>query len=264
MAQKMPNRLPFSETAHPTLADAIETRKLLAHQLLPELARPIASLSYNPWITTRRDDKKEYEAEPEVGFTHDYSVAAVYLFTEPIPTGLKMITPKRIIFQVRAADQGWATFGGEGMFEDSCTWFEASILRPCDTHHNGAHTAPEGILQKTWWDAPDARDDFKKHGWDFVEGEDEQLTWPVVNLTESTEFSNYRVEWEKGVVPVDEDAVGTGGEWEGGVIPGVDVDDEYGVGDGEGFLELLGPGCIVVLWARAEVGFRVSLSVHVY
>ncbi|KAJ4172033.1 hypothetical protein NW754_007631 [Fusarium falciforme] len=234
MAQETPNPLPFSETTHTTLAAAIEARQLLADQLLPELARPITSLSYNPWIAKRRDDKQEYEAEPQVwGFIHDYSVAAAYLFTEPIPTGLKMVTPKRIIFQTRAADQGWATFGGEGTFENSHTWFEASILRPRDAHHDGAHVAPEGILRETWWGAPGARDDLKEHGWDFVEGEDGQLTWTVCNnLTASSEFRNYRVEWERGVVP--------------------DVDDEDAVGTGEGFLELLRPGCIVVLWARAE------------
>ncbi|UPK95211.1 hypothetical protein LCI18_006146 [Fusarium solani-melongenae] len=236
MAQETLNPLPFSETTHTTLAAAIEARQLLADQLLPELARPITSLSYNPWIANRRDDKQEYEAKPQVGgIIHDYSVAAAYLFTEPIPSELKMVTAKRIIFQTRAADQGWATFGGEGTFENSHTWFEASILRPCDTHHDGAHVVPEGILRETWWGVPGARDDLRKHGWDFVEGEDEELTWTVCNnLTASSEFRNYRVEWERGVLPDDDD------------------DDGDAVGTGGGFLELLGPGCIIVLWARAE------------
>ncbi|KAJ4327405.1 hypothetical protein N0V84_002176 [Fusarium piperis] len=124
MDQETPNPLPFSETAHTTLADVTETRQILADLLLPELARPITSVSYNPWITKRRDDRQEYEAELIGGNLNDYSIAALYLFTEPLPTELKMVTeprptelkmvtPKRIIFQTQAKDQGWATFGGE-------------------------------------------------------------------------------------------------------------------------------------------------------
>ncbi|EEU35566.1 uncharacterized protein NECHADRAFT_86792 [Fusarium vanettenii 77-13-4] len=233
MSEEAPNPLPFSETTHTTLAAAIEARQLLADQLLPELARPITSLSYNPWIAKRRDDKQEYETDSEGGFIHEYSVGAIYLFTEPIPTGLKMVTPKRIIFQTRAADQGWATFGGEGTFENSHTWFEASILRPIDTAHDGAHVLPESILQQTWWGPAGARSHLNKLGWDFVEVEDGELTWTVCcNITASSEYRNYRVEWELDVEP--------------------EIDDEDAVGDGYGFLELLEPGCIVALWARAE------------
>ncbi|RSL40773.1 hypothetical protein CEP54_016028 [Fusarium duplospermum] len=216
MAQETSNPLPFYEPTHTTLAAATETRQLLADQLLPELARPITSLSYNPWITKRRDDKQEYEAEAIVwGGLHDYSTAALYLHTEPMPTGLKMFTAKRIIFQTRAADQGWATFGGDGTFENSHTWFDASILRPLDIGNNGQNTALEANLRCNLWDAPCARDEIRVHGWEFVEGEDGQIKWR-----------------ERGVVAEDV--------------------DEMATGTGEGFLELLGPGCIVVLWARAE------------
>ncbi|RSL76625.1 hypothetical protein CEP51_009797 [Fusarium floridanum] len=234
MAQEAPNPLPFSESTHTTLAAATQTRQLLADQLLPELARPITSFSYNPWITKRRDDMQEYEAEAMVwGDLQDYSTAALYLHTEPMPTGLKMFTAKRIIFQTRAADQGWATFGGEGTFENSHTWFDASILRPLDTCNNGENSALGANLRCTLWDTPRARDEIREHGWEFVEGEDGQIKWRVCNnLTAISEYRNYKVEWEKGVVSEDL--------------------DEMAVGTGEGFLELLGPGCIVVLWARAE------------
>ncbi|RSM19546.1 hypothetical protein CDV31_001706 [Fusarium ambrosium] len=234
MAQETPNPLPFCEPAHTTLAAATETRQVLADQLLPELARPITSFSYNPWIAKRRDDKQEYEAEAMVwGDLQDYSTAALYLYTEPMPMGLKMFTAKRIIFQTRAADQGWATFGGEGTFENSHTWFDASILRPLDTGNNGGNSALEANLRFTLWDAPCAKDEIREHGWEFVEGEDGQIKWRVCNnLTARSEFRNYRVEWENGVVSEDV--------------------EEMAVGTGEGFLELLGPGCIVVLWARAE------------
>lgn len=237
MDQETPNLLPFSQTTRITLAAAAETRQLLAKRLLPELAGPIASFSYNPWIATRRDDGQEYGARSSEWSNDDYSVAALYLFTEPLPKELKIVNARRIIFQTRAADQGWATFGGEGTFENSHTWFEASILRPRGADNDGADASFEAILGSTWWDVRRSRDELRNHGWDFVEGEDGRLTWRVCNnLTASRRFRNYRVEWEEGVV--------------------TNVEDEMAMGRGEGFLELLGPGCIVVLWARAEVGLR--------
>ncbi|KAJ3538404.1 hypothetical protein NM208_g5919 [Fusarium decemcellulare] len=232
MGEIIANLLPYSQTSHPTLAAARETRQILAHALLPELARPIA---YKPWLVKRRDDEQEHRAGfSRQGTGDSYSIAALYLSTERIPTGLTMVAPQRIIFQTRAADQGWATFGGDGTFDNSHTWFEASILRPLDSRApNEADASLEDILQDTWWDVSRARNELMAHGWDFVEGPDERIAWRVCNnLTASGDYQNYKVEWTRGVE--------------------TNVENERAVGRGEGFLELLQPGCIVVLWARAE------------
>jgi hypothetical protein len=241
MSQESIDLLPFSQSSHPTLAAAREARQVLADLLLPELARPITTISYNPWLAARRDDRHDYRAQAlNHGFDDEHSIAAWFLSTEPIPEPtterLSTITHQRIVFQTRAADQGWATFGGDGTFENSHTWFEASILRPNvpSCQQNESNVEPEGALwDMSWWDIADAREDLRAQGWEFVKGENGCLSWRVCNnLTASSEFRNYTVEWRRNVVAA--------------------VDDERAMGNGEGFLQLLGPGCIVVLWARAE------------
>ncbi|KAF5632702.1 hypothetical protein F52700_6238 [Fusarium sp. NRRL 52700] len=240
MSQESMDLLPFSQSSHPTLAAANEARQVLAGLLLPELARPITSLVYNPWLVARRDGRHDYRAQAlNHGFDDEYSIAAWFLSTGPIPKptteGLSTITPQRIVFQTRVADQGWADFGGDGTFENSHTWFEASILRPvgpsCQQNESNVHE--EALSDISWWDIADAREDLRAQGWEFVEGENGRLSWKVCNnLTASSDFRNYKVEWRRDIVAA--------------------VDDERAIGTGEGFLQLLGPGCIVVLWARAE------------
>ncbi|KAF5668245.1 ubiquitin ligase [Fusarium denticulatum] len=246
MSQESIDLLPFSQPFHPTLAASRETREDLARLLLPELARPIISLVYNPWLATRRDDRQDYRAQAlDHGFDDEHSIAAWYLSTEPIPEptteGLSMVTPQRIVFQTRAADQGWATFGGDGTFENSHTWFEASILRSVGQgcQQNESNAPKDALRDRSWWDIADAREDLRAQGWEFVEGENGRLSWRVCNnLTASSEFRNYTVEWRRNIVAA--------------------AEDERAIGNGEGFLQLLGPGCIVVLWARAEQRFWVN------
>lgn len=231
-----PLLLPYSESCHTTLAAAVETRDVLAERFLPELARPIMSHGCNPWLANRRDEERQYRTKPTGrGTFNDYSIAGLYLTTEIIPTQMRNIIPQRIIFQTQAADQGWADNGGHGTFVNSHTWFEASILRPwsADGEDNGNKELPEGGQPDKWWDVTRAREDMRSRGWDFVEGEGGRLTWRVCNnLTACRRFRNYKVEWRRGVV--------------------TEVGDEKAVGKGEGFLELLTPGCVVALWARAE------------
>lgn len=201
------------------------------------------SFGYNPCLQKRRDDEEEYTTEYDET-EGGYGIAALYLSSQRIPTGLRITTPRRIVFQTRAADQGFASFGGEGTFGNSHTWFEASILKPwagSGGHTIEADTALEEVFDgdNTWWDVSHARGDLRSNGWDFVEGENGRLTWKVCNnLTACATFRNYRVEWTRGVA--------------------TEVEDERAVGRGEGFLKLLKPGYKVVLWARAEVGLRAS------
>lgn len=83
-------------------------------------------------------------------------------------------------------------------------------------------------------DASPLRNDLRDKGWDFVEAEDGRITWRMCNIImASSMYRDYRVEWARG------------GQEE--------LEDERTIGTGEGFLELLEPGFIVVLWARAEV-----------
>lgn len=82
--------------------------------------------------------------------------------------------------------------------------------------------------------ANSSRNDLRERGWDFVQAADGRIAWKVCNnITASNQYRDYRVEWRRG-------------------FQAEDV-DEMAVGRGEGFLELLEPGFIVVLWARAQV-----------
>ncbi|KAF4449585.1 ubiquitin-protein ligase [Fusarium austroafricanum] len=246
MTQQPDDWLLFSQDSHPSLADSGEAHDVIASFLPPELSRPIISLVYNPWLTARRDEVRDYRAVASTPESNDdYSIAALFLSTGPIPTdpqNLKKAIPQRIIFQTRSADQGWATFGGDGTFENSHTWFEASILRPWGPNHQqdaGDVPLEETLASISSWDPAEARDHLRTQGWDFVEGEDERITWRVCNnVTAQSEFQNYEVEWRRNLA--------------------TEVEDENAIGDGEGFLELLGPGCIVALWARAEQRYWVN------
>ncbi|KAM4055923.1 hypothetical protein HRG_002849 [Hirsutella rhossiliensis] len=235
---RSPSVLPYSCTFYPTLNGALSARRLLEHRLPPELAVAVVFLGYSPWLLKRRVEERRYNANDFWMPGPRASVAGLYLSTERIPTDIGPVIPQRIIFQTRAADQGWATFGGNGTFDNNHTWFEASILQP--SCRGGVGDDPrsvaledDNVLSNPWENAESARQALRDKGWDFVETEDGQITWRVCsNITARSDYRNYRVEWQRGVK--------------------TEVDDERAVGKGEGFLELLEPGCIVVLWARAE------------
>ncbi|OTA67908.1 hypothetical protein K449DRAFT_430014 [Hypoxylon sp. EC38] len=226
--------LPFRCAFHPTLENAEEVRSILENRVPREIAIEIVSLGYSPWLAKRRVHEERYHTElprPEAG----YSVAGLYLSSERIPVLEYKVIPRRIIFQTMAADQGWADFEGDGTFDNSHTWFEASILHPINpsTQTNSPLPALEDVLVNTWWDVESARSDLNEQGWDFVQREDRQLTWRTCNnITAQREYQDYWVEWIRRVE--------------------TEVEDERAKGKGEGFLELLEPGFIVVLWARAE------------
>ncbi|XXH02625.1 hypothetical protein Hte_009004 [Hypoxylon texense] len=238
--------LPFSQTFHATATDVDEVRSVLENKNLPpEFALRIVSLTYHPWLAKRRVHEGKYHvsrssnSKPTSDGSH---ITGLYLSSDPIPDNGRRADPQRIIFQTRAAGQGRADAGGDGTFQNSHTWFEASILRPFsqETGGNSQSVALEDALPDPWQtavtmslDDDSPRKDLRRMGWDFVEAEDGRITWKVChNITASGKYRNYRVEWKKGVQTA-----------------GV---DETAVGRGEGFLELLQPGFIVVLWARAQ------------
>ncbi|PHH89926.1 hypothetical protein CDD83_4933 [Cordyceps sp. RAO-2017] len=234
-SQKSEN-LPYTSTFHPTPQTAFGVRELLAHRLPPELAIPIVTLGYSPWLVKRRVEEQSYRAD-DFSSPSDPSVAGLYLSTEPIPLGIGKVIPQRVIFQTRAADQGWATFGGDGTFHNSHTWFEASILQPSsdrvEDEVRAAALEHDGDLSEPWEDAGSATQALRDKGWEFVRGQDGQITWRVCNsITARSKYKNYRVEWRRGL--------------------DTEVEDERATGKGEGFLELLQPGFAIVLWARAE------------
>ncbi|KAI0379295.1 hypothetical protein F5Y04DRAFT_260119 [Hypomontagnella monticulosa] len=249
---EQPPILPFTQPSHPTVTDAEKARLLLQDRiqpttLPPELAIHIVSLGYNPWLAHRRVHEWQFQAQRHPEDIDSFSVAGLYMSTARIPGGggnkggTRTVLPQRIIFQTRAADQGWATWGGEGTFGNSHTWFEASILRPCpgppgaevNENKEEGGALEEALAEERWWDVRAAREALRERGWEFVEAPDGSVAWRVCNnITARSEYRDYRVEWKRGVE--------------------TEVEDERAVGKGEGFLELLEPGCCVVLWARAE------------
>ncbi|KAI1077707.1 hypothetical protein F5B20DRAFT_583115 [Whalleya microplaca] len=221
MAPQALGMLSFSHIFRPGFTDADIVRFLLENnnpRLPPELVLKVVALSYDPWVSKCRDYEKRYYAR----FTRlgeEASVAGLYLSAKlPLVSGRRVV-PQRIIFQTRAADQGWADNGGKGTFHNSHTWFEAGILRPTttSTDQNGRGMPLEDVLTDTWWDVAAARAALRGRGWDFVETEEEQITWRVCNnITAQREYQDYRVEWRRGIETQveDERAVGRGnGFW---------------------------------------------------
>ncbi|KAI0833059.1 hypothetical protein F5Y06DRAFT_280711, partial [Hypoxylon sp. FL0890] len=233
-----PAILPFSQAFHPTPEDVETAIFLLKHRVPPELALLIVSFGYNPWLVECRDTEQNYQAaysRPGAGA----SVAGIYLSSQRIPFLGHRVIPQRIIFQTRAGDQGWTgTWERSGTFTYSNTWFEASILRPIHPDTANALTSTfEDAPENNWWDVASSREYFNQRGWDFVQRKDGQITWRVcTNILAQKKYRNYRVEWRRGVR--------------------TEAEDELGKGNGEGFLELLEPGSVIILWARAQRGER--------
>ncbi|KAF4592484.1 ubiquitin-protein ligase [Ophiocordyceps camponoti-floridani] len=224
--------LPYTRPPRPTAQDAFDARLLLQSRLPPELAIIIVNRAYPSWIVARRVERGVYHADD---FNH-LSIAGFYLNTRQIPMEPGSFCARSIVFQTRAADQGWATWGGEGTFHNSHTWFEASILRPLRGTQRARHEGElehEELPKRTWQYPHLAREAFNDRGWDFVYKENGKVTWRVSNnLTARSHDRDYRVEWRRGVDTVRESKEAQGG--------------------GKGFLERLRPGDMVVLWARAE------------
>lgn len=206
-----------------------------------KLAAEIIALAYSPLHVAHRVEQRAYHANEFWRPGSKASVAALYLSTGPLPQPrLGKAVAQRIVFQTKAADQGWADWGGDGTFNNSNTWFEASILRPALPGLEG-HVKGETLhnqLSRTWETPLRARATLKRHGWDFIENTDGSVVWRVSNnITASSAYRNYRVKWERGVE--------------------TRVEDEREVGKGHGFIERLESGYIVVLWARATVSLSI-------
>ncbi|PHH72041.1 hypothetical protein CDD80_4818 [Ophiocordyceps camponoti-rufipedis] len=232
--------LPYTRPLKPTEQDAFNALLLLQARLPPELALIIVNRAYSSWVVARREERRVYHADDFGQYDlRNNSIAGFYLATRQIPMEPGSFCARSIVFQTRAADQGWATWGGEGTFHNSHTWFEASILRPLrgtQRARQGNHEGELGhdeSLPRTWQYPDLAREAFNDRGWDFVYKENGKVTWRVANnLTACSDDRDYRVEWRRGVETVRESKKAQGG--------------------GKGFLERLQAGDMVVLWARAE------------
>ncbi|KAJ8119875.1 hypothetical protein ONZ43_g3271 [Nemania bipapillata] len=228
----------FTKTGfNPTVDDVIEVRRVLTglgvgnHTLPMEIALMIISLaSYHPRISSANMSEAIYRADQFWRPGPDASVAELYLAATTLPVSHSIARAMSITFQMKGADQGWADNGGEGTYFNSHTWYEASILRPRSQAASvAALTGPDVRNFRT---PPEARDHLEGQGWDMVE-DNGAVVWRVHNnVTASHEYRHYKVDWVAGVP--------------------TEVGDPRAMGDGEGFLELLRPNDVIVLWARAE------------
>ncbi|KAI1466651.1 uncharacterized protein F4812DRAFT_60811 [Daldinia caldariorum] len=256
--------LPFAQPLHPTLRDAEEVRAILERKVPPELAVQIVSLGYSPWVAKRRADEcifyPDYSSPDE-----NHCVAVLHLASERVPdddgddgnddNGRRRVVPRRVIFQTSAAYGGWVSDRSsyfakeEDAFRNSHARFDASILRPLSpspssssssSSSRGAERQGTGqdmlppleiAVSDCWWEPRAAADALREKGWEFVEAEDGRIEWRVCNNSEAhREWQDYKVEWTRGLR--------------------ADSKDDDRVGKGAGFVELLKPGYIVVLWAR--------------
>ncbi|KAB2579277.1 E3 ubiquitin ligase complex SCF subunit sconC [Lasiodiplodia theobromae] len=267
-----PADLPASYTYRTTWPDFTFVRALVYHFPLRSrrffnagIHLRVAALGCRPWVVGRRSERRSYSVDGDgdlvtsssVGSTsistssssNRSSVAGLYLSTEPLPSpsldyGLWLPIPQRIVFQVRAVGQGWVRSdcggsggGGSDTLDGRHAWFEASILKPvigfAGLATEGA-TLQDVMAGETWETPVQVRGALARHGWEFVEREEDGgVVWKVCNsVTTSGRYQDCRVEWKRGVE--------------------TRVEDESAVGKGDGFLERLTSGYIVVLWARAE------------
>lgn len=145
--------------------------------LPPELSLRILSLAgYEPRIVRHRKATMRYTANDFLQPGGDYSVAALYLTTPPLPRSCRRAAWATI--QMRSADQGWASFGGDGTYVNSHTWFEVSILRPLA----GGTSLVEGpehlesTLGQTFCIPEDAGETLQGQGWQMVDSNG-RVTW---------------------------------------------------------------------------------------
>lgn len=155
--------------------------KAMPGHLPPELALSIlAHADYHPRIISSRAEELEYHANDFWEPGPQASVAALYLTTQALPSYFRRAS--RITLQMRSADQGWATFGGDGTYDNSHTWFEACILRPLA---NTTASEPPGVQQplevqmtETFRSPGDANQELEQQGW-FIVNRDGKDTWMV-------------------------------------------------------------------------------------
>lgn len=156
--------------------------KAMPGHLPSELALSIlAHADYRPRIISSRAEELEYHANDFWEPGPRASVAALYLTTQTLPPYFRRAS--RITLQMRSADQGWATFGGEGTYENSHTWFEACILRPVPSATTAS--APQEVPQplevqmtQTFRSSGDANQELEQQGWRMV-NHDGRSTWMV-------------------------------------------------------------------------------------
>lgn len=153
-------------------------------RLPPEIAFPIlAHAGYSPRTTSSRAEERESHADDFWEPGPRASVAALYLTTPALPRYFRRAVS--VTMQVRGADQGWATFGGEGTYENSHTWFEACILRPlapgaAAASSSSSSSAPppaaggemgqalEAQVPQTFRSPRDAEQELGQKGWGIV------------------------------------------------------------------------------------------------
>ncbi|TGJ88104.1 hypothetical protein E0Z10_g638 [Xylaria hypoxylon] len=221
---------------NPTVDDVIEARDILtdlgigSRKIPIEIALMILSLGYyHPRQSSIKELEAIYEADEFWRPGPEASIAGLYLTAATLSVPDTIARAKSITFQMKAADQGWADFGGDGTYDNSHTWYETSILRP---QSESTATTIINTNMENFRTPGEARDYLRSHGWDMVESNG-TVVWRVHNnVTACREYRHYRVDWVAG-------------------IP-TEVDDPRAMGDGQGFLELLRQDDVVTLWARAE------------
>ncbi|KAF2685620.1 hypothetical protein K458DRAFT_476976 [Lentithecium fluviatile CBS 122367] len=146
---------------------------------------------------------------------------------------------KEIEFVISSRDQGWTSEGTDGTFQTS-SWLEVSIVRPTGLYPSralGGGVPPiSGAQRPTDLQTMFARRGMtlvtrpEEAGWGIQNGEG-HLAWYLQGnrVASRGRFSEYRVVWAVN-----------------------HREGNEGAGDGLGFLEALGEGDRIVVWARAK------------
>lgn len=161
------------------------------------------------------------------------SVAGLYLLSPPLPPQTSEV--KWVVFQFCGADQGWASFGGDGTYKNSHTWYEASILRPIIRRGKNKSKPIKAEMFPSMRNPQDFQEVLGKHGWELVAYQGKYVWMIHHNITARKEYTQYRVCWVA-------DSPDT-------------VSHRRAMGDGSGFLKTLTASDCIAFWARAEVCF---------
>ncbi|KAH8160312.1 hypothetical protein CIB48_g7940 [Xylaria polymorpha] len=197
---------------NPTVDDVVDVRRILTelavanHTVPMEIVLMILSLaSYRPRQSSIRQVEAIYRANDFWREGPHASIVGLYLTVATLSLPDTVARARSITFQMKASDQGWATWGGNGTYDNSHTWYEASILRPRSKASTAAALTNARIGK--FPDLGEARVHLRNHGWDMVESNG-TVSWKVSNnITASGHYRYYRVDWVAGI-PTEVDASG--------------------------------------------------------
>ncbi|KAF2137710.1 uncharacterized protein K452DRAFT_301685 [Aplosporella prunicola CBS 121167] len=197
---------------------------------MPEDCEPGPSIRGPNAICSRRSEP--LSVANSSGSSDSNSSAVLYLITDPVPTDVNHVK-----FTIESHDQGGISeSSGIGRDPRSWTWFEACIFRPKDIVLSGPLQLEDSIVS----DPTEFAELIHDLGWEMMVDESSNLRlWHLQrNKAEFSEWQRHVITWSRDTKPVPDTKP--------------DPEENDGIQNGEGFVEILQPGDRIGVWARAQ------------